>query len=433
MKPSQFNLLTEHAETGDLLVFNTRNGALLAFPPEVSQAVRAALSSGDTDGVDDTVASALVDNEIIVTPDRNEVDEVLARVALGIEDQNRLDVFLLPNMNCNFACPYCYEEHRPSQMEPDVEDRVIGWFEEMAPLFKVVLVSWFGGEPLLSYRQLLRMQTKIRQICDQSGTIFNSHITTNGYLLSEERANALVAQDLLSYQVTIDGPPDVHNGSRILRGDGDSFERVFGNVNSLAANHPNTNIKLRVNFDPETLTRVPELLEMFAEDIRPQLHLVLERIFGNNLFIGKGPTQVARETEEMYAVARDLGFAVTTTPLDPGKLTYCYADRENQFLFTHTGDVFKCTVSEFDSKDRLGYLSETGAIVWDGKGYEDWMGVPAVDAECRTCTYLPMCMGGCRKNRYHRGHASDDCTLPFAALDMRASQRYDMILKEVTT
>ena len=136
------------------------------------------------------------------------------------------------------------------------------------------------------------------------------------------------------------------------------------------------------------------------------------------------PARLALKTEQMYDLARRMGFAITTTPLDPGKLNYCYADRENQFLFTHLGDVFKCTVSTFESKDRLGFLGDEGQVVWEGARLDDWMTVPAIDDECRSCGYLPMCMGGCRKVRHARGHASDDCTTPFAALDERVRQKY---------
>ncbi len=431
MRPSQFNLITEYAPTGEQLVFNTKNGALIALPDVLKSDLHALCEGASEHEVDRGVWEAMVQNGFMVDDSTNEVEVVLDRVAMGIEDQNRLDVFILPNMNCNFECPYCYEDHRPSQMSDDTEDRIVTWFERIAPNFKVVLVSWFGGEPMLSYERMLRLQGRISEVCSQAGTVLNSHITTNGYLLSPDRAAPLVKAGLRSYQITMDGPPDIHNASRILRGDGDSFDRIFSNVCSLAESHSETNIKLRVNFDPETLTRLPELLEMFPANIRPRLHLVLERIFGQGrLFIGKGPQQVARDTEMMYELARSMGFAITTTPLDPGKLTYCYADRENQVLFTHSGDVFKCTVSDFDSADRLGYLEESGTIAWEGDAYRDWMGVPIIDDACRTCTYLPMCMGGCRKNRYHRGHASDDCTLPFAALDLRVQQRYESMIKE---
>ena len=427
MKASQFNLLTHDTTTGDLLVFNTASGGLVAIPRELEAEARLALA-GDAAGTGEDASGLhqlFADNGLIVDQSLDEVQRVLDRLALGIRDSNRLDVFILPNMNCNFACPYCYEQHRPSQMDIDVEDRLVRWFERTAPLFKVVLVSWFGGEPLLSHDRIVRVQGRVSAICAAAGVECNAHITTNGYLLSPERAADLVGAGVLSYQVTMDGPPEIHNRMRVLKGPGDSFERVFANLCNLVDAHPETNVKLRVNFNLETLPHVPELLERFPIVLRPRLHLVLEKLFGDDLvFIGQSPKKIAQATEAMYGLAGKMGFAITTTPLDPGKLTYCYADRENQFLFTHTGDVFKCTVSTFDPADRLGFLTDNGRVQWEGSAYSEWMAIPAIDEECRSCTYLPMCMGGCRKVRYARGHASSDCTVPFAALDERVRQRY---------
>lgn len=426
MKPSQFNLVTDYEPTGEVLAFNTSTGALVAFPQESGHTVREALSASPEPCPDDhPVIDVLTEHGFLIREDDDEVGTVLKRLQLGINDPNRLDVFVLPNMKCNFACPYCFEEHRASRMSDEVVARLLSWFEQTVPHFKVVLVSWFGGEPLLSFDRLLVVQQAVRDICVRAGVDFNAHITTNGYLLTPERAASLTAAGLHSYQITMDGPPEIHNKGRVLKGRGDSFEKIFSNLCALAVNEPTANIKLRVNFDAETLPHVPELLEMFPAALRPRLNLVLERIFGQgSLYVKHSMRELAQATESVYEVARSLGFATTMASLKPNQLTYCYADRVSQFVFNHTGDVFKCTVGNFTPEERLGTLSETGRVAWEGESYDDWMAIPAVDDKCRACTFLPMCMGGCRKTRKYTGRSSDDCTMPFEALDERVRQRY---------
>lgn len=433
MKGSQFNVITDYAPTGETLLFNTASGALVSFPRSESATVHAVLD-GDTHSQHTEVAALLRQHGFAIEAAHDEVAEVLGRVQTGIEDQNRLDVFLLPNMNCNFACPYCYEDHRHSQMGEAVEAGILQWFAHEIPRTKALLVSWFGGEPMLSYECMHRIQRQVQIMAGEAGITFNAHITTNGYLLSPTRAAALCDSGILSYQITMDGPPDIHNERRLLRGPGDSFDRVFDNLCSLANDQPRAHIKLRVNFDMDTLARVPELLEMVPSHLRPRMNLVLERIFGQGaIFIGLGRDHVARATEAMYNTGRELGFEVTAAPLGPTQLTYCYADRQRQILFTHTGDVFKCTVSKFQPEERLGKLEEDGSIAWEPGRLPAWMAVPAVDEECRACTYLPMCMGGCRKTRFEKGHASADCTLPFAAMDLRVRQMYATTLVDETS
>jgi uncharacterized protein len=431
LKPSQFNVTTVYPETSELLVLNTSSGALAAFDPDDRETVEAVLA-GATAAAHPELLDLLVQQGFLVGGDLDEFSQVTSWNDLGIHDPNRLDVFVLPNMNCNFACPYCYEDHRPSQMSDEVANRILRWFEVAAPRTKLVLLSWFGGEPLLSFDRLVSMQRDVKELCERVGTGFNSHITTNGYLLTPARAQVLLDAGLRSYQITVDGPPDVHNDSRVLRGPGNSFERVFGNLCALAELEPKANIKLRVNFTPTTLNRVPELLELVPAHLRGSMHLVLERIFGDEgLYIGMSPTRLARATERCYDVARSMGFAVTITPLSPGKLTYCYADRDNQILFNHVGDVFKCTVSEFKTEDRLGFLTDDGAISWEGSRRQEWEQVEAFDEKCHTCSFAPMCMGGCRKVRHANGAVGDDCTLPFAALPERMQSRYRSMLGPV--
>lgn len=435
MKPSQFNVVTDFEPTGEVLAFNTSTGALAAFPGKSSSAVREALNSrGGSIPEDGAVVDALTEHGFLIQDDDDEIQTVLRRLQLGINDPNRLDVFILPNMKCNFACPYCFEEHRASQMSDEVMENLLSWFEQTIPNFKVVLLSWFGGEPLLSFKRLVEIQQAVGEMCDRAGVACSAHITTNGYLLTPERAAELTASGVHSYQITMDGPPEIHNKGRVLKGPGDSFDRVFENLCALATNEDQANIKLRVNYDAETLPHVPELLEMFPASIRPRLNLVLERIFGQgSLYKKQSMRELARATEATYEVARSMGFVATTAGLRPSQLTYCYADRVSEFVFNHEGDVFKCTVGNFTAEESLGTLTDTGRVAWKGEDYDEWMEIPAVDDQCRACTFLPMCMGGCRKTRKYTGRSSDDCMLPFAALDERIQQRYAATLESKAT
>lgn len=421
-KPSQFTISTTHEPSGDLLLFNTSSGAVAAFPSDLSDDVGLAMRSAA--GANPEVIDALSTAGFLVDEDRDEVGEVMRRLAMGISDPNRLDLFILPNMKCNFGCPYCYENHHASRLSDAVRDRILAWVERMVPQFKLVLVSWFGGEPMLSHDRVIEMQQRIVEICRANDVEIAAHITTNGYLLTSDRAAELMSVGVHSYQVTMDGPPRIHNVGRQLKGGGASFDAVFGNLCALAEQQPDAHIKLRVNFDHETIGHVPELLQMFPDHVRSRLNLVLEPIFGQAPLDKKPIRGVAQAAERVYGIARELGFNTPTAQLKPTQLTYCYADRASEFVFNHVGDVFKCTVGNFTAKERLGALDDDGRVIWDGAEYDDWMAIPAVDDACRKCTYLPMCMGGCRKTRKYTGRSSADCTMPFEALDVRVQQRY---------
>ena len=106
------------------------------------------------------------------------------------------------------------------------------------------------------------------------------------------------------------------------------------------------------------------------------------------------------------------------------KGTYCYADRSRQYTINFNGDVFKCTVSKFDSKYRFGYLTDNGSLALEGHRWDDWMNIDGLEEKCVSCVYMPMCMGGCRKVRGMWGTVGADCTLPFLGLSERVMKAY---------
>ena len=160
MKASRFNFRTYYSPTNETLLFNTLTGAFVALDEDTTKKVDS-LFNGYND-CDDTLSQDLAEQGFLVSEDFDEIAIVLERNRLGIQDGNRLDVIVMPNMNCNFACPYCYEDHQKSAMTVEVEQRLINWLEKMIPRFKVVLISWFGGEPLLSYETVIKVQEKLK-------------------------------------------------------------------------------------------------------------------------------------------------------------------------------------------------------------------------------------------------------------------------------
>lgn len=429
MKTSRFNFPTSYPATGEELLFNTLTGAFVAVDMETAERARWLFDHPGNTSEDPDLAAFLFEHGFLVDDAMDEDAIVHERNRLGINDPNRLDVIVMPNMNCNLACTYCYEEHAKSAMSDETAAHLLSWFERMIPQFKVVLLSWFGGEPLLSYHRVVEIQQAVHQLAKDHDVVFSSHITTNGYSLSPDRAGRLLSLDLYSYQITLDGEPALHNAMRPLRGGGDTFERIMRNVCALVRMSRKVSVKLRVNYNETNLENIPRLLALFPEDVRPQLDVVYERIFGEGYskFIDTMPQRyVGTRVEELYALAESLGFSVSMNPIEPDRLTYCYADRKSQFVINYNGDVFKCTVDKFDSKDRLGWLGPHGELTWEEKGdrVKKWHGVPAFEEKCYSCVFMPMCMGGCRKVRGREGTVGDACKLPFAGFDVRLRHRY---------
>ena len=418
MKASRFNIVVDQPKSEDVLLFNTLYGGLTAWDRSEFPIAQHCLDEPNRPGADQAsilVKKKLVDSKYIVEDEADEIAIVKNRKLLGMRDTNRLDIVIMPNLTCNLACPYCYESHTPSAFMVDSTEQAIKcWLERSIPMFKVVLLNWFGGEPLLSYKRITSISKHAQEVCDANSVALLTNITTNGYLLDERRIRELTGMGILSYQITVDGPASIHNKMRPLRKGGGSFDRIFDNILILARADKRVRVSLRVNFNHHNLHTIPELLTLFPEDVRSQLRVVYEPIFGEECLSATQnipADKIASHMVAYYRLAKELGYDVTLGGLGIGKLVYCYAERENQLIISYNGDLFKCTVCGFSREERIGILSSEGEVTFDQERWNKWFGMELFDEKCAGCKFLPLCMGGCRKTRREDASTGSFCAL----------------------
>ena len=130
-------------------------------------------------------------------------------------------------------------------------------------------------------------------------------------------------------------PPEIHNKTRVLTSGKGSFDRVRSNILLLAQADKRVNISLRINFNHNNLHSIPELLALFPPEVRPQLRVVYEPIFGaSELSATKNISseEISLSITKYYELASEMGFNVVLGGLGIGKLVYCYAEREDQYI-----------------------------------------------------------------------------------------------------
>lgn len=416
MKASAYNLRFERASAGQVVLYNTLNGALTCWDSDEVAAVDAALCHLGG-GSSCQVGEILLDLGYLVADEIDELAVIKERKRAGASDSNRLDVVVMPTLSCNFACRYCYEVPRPGTMSERVERNLTDWLLAELHARKFVLLLWFGGEPLLCVDTIARVSSAVReQAAGLNGVEVAAHVTTNGYLLTEGVAGQLGRAGVLDYQITVDGPAECHDALRVLHDGKATFRRVFDNVIGLLRGNPAVTVTLRVNFNHNNLDRVPELLRAVPEEIRQRVRPVLEPIFGA-CDLGAAaqlePHATSALLQSHYSLARSLGFSAPAPlhALLPGKLVYCYAERDAQVVVTPEGDLFKCTVSGFDPSQRVGRLGEGGRLEVDASRWSQWVAPDDFAEDCVRCVYLPLCMGGCRKLRLQEDRRGAGCSL----------------------
>lgn len=416
MKASLFNLY-ENIQYEEIVLFNTLHGSITIWNKEGFQIAKQLLDNLDFNALDEKtklVMDTLVEGKYIIDDIVNEIEIIENRKACGMKDDHNLDVVIVPNMACNFACPYCFETHIPdSFMTDENAESIKRWLKKQIPKHKTLSLNWFGGEPLLSFERIISMSNYVNEICTVHDVKSLISITTNGYLLDKTRIKGLLDVGIYNYHITVDGPPEFHNKTRVLKDGTGSFLKIFENILLLVEADDSVHICLRVNFNHNNIHAIPDLLQLFPEEIRPRLSVLYEPIFGKKSWSAKDNISAEKISSEMinnYHLAQQIGYNIFYRNIEVGKSVYCPSEKENHFVFHYNGDIFKCNAN-LNSKERFGYINSEGEIVRNKEQWDKWAGVGMFGKKCYSCKYLPLCMGGCRNMRLSCDDPGGFCTL----------------------
>ncbi|GAG67728.1 unnamed protein product [marine sediment metagenome] len=125
---------------------------------------------------------------------------------------------------------------------------------------KVDSVELFGGEPLLlKSKPLIKKILKFAKDKDAPITI-----VTNGVMAKDFIDILLIVKEKIEMlQITVDGPPEVHDKRRKHPSGKGSFNQISKSIDLLLKNNINTNI--RVNIDNTNIEDIPGLYEYISK------------------------------------------------------------------------------------------------------------------------------------------------------------------------
>lgn len=298
---------------------------------------------------------------------------------------NRFMITVMVTNACNFRCVYCTQEHLVRHLEDTVADALLKLITKKAPKVREIKIGWFGGEPLLGYERIVSLMREARKICEENQCRLTSEMTTNGYLLNEERVAELDSLSLCSMQITMDGSRDAHNTTRKLADGSGTYDKVLENI--LLAAKQGIRVTLRMNVSEENYNALEELLSEIPEEHRHLLNVSIANVFQNEEKIS---------VYEILKRALELGYRVMQR-----KNVYasCHACFQHSVVVDTDGSLLLCTNA--GGEKRVGYLDAEGNICMEQKG--KWCRLKEASAldnpECRKCKELPLCVEGCNLGR----------------------------------
>jgi uncharacterized protein len=428
LKASRYNYSTRLA-SGDLLLFNGATRAVAAFrgtdADVAAGLLQRCVASPPASRRATLIARYLAKNGFLLRCDADEIEALRVRCRTGSADAGDVHLILLPTLDCNARCCYCYEDRRATAMSRDVIERVSRWGELALPGRRALTLSWFGGEPLLELATVVELSGFFRDLCRALGLGFRNMMTTNGYLLTQEVAGELGDVGVSHFNITIDGCRDWHDRFRPHEKGGGTYDRAVEGACSVLSHIPEAHVTIRVNYTDESLDAAGGFLFDLPANARSRVSVYFREVFGQQGHRVSARVKTTREAM-LYRAVVECGVAVDLESMLLGpKATHCYADRKAAMVVSPTGDVFKCALGKFSPRDRLGRIDGNGRVQWDRVAIEKWNAPdPFDDPECLLCVHLPLCMGGCRARRAS-GREKGGCTQPFEHIDMLLEQIFE--------
>lgn len=396
-KPSAYNHRTALPE-GDVLYFNFYTLNLMALSSRQAAAaerllrdpskIRGKRISGLT--------KQLIDKGFLVDARLDETD-LLRRLRQQARSRpGSLGLTILPTLACNFRCVYCYEAHRPQSMGPEVEAAVLRLAEDRLAAEGELSVTWFGGEPLLRMDIIERLSGAFIDLCGRRGARYTASMISNGYLLTRETAERLSALKVARVQVTLDGPPEIHDVRRPLAGGGGTFATILENLQEASQL---LRINLRVNVDRSNRASVPGLLDLLVrEGLGPSVFPYLGQT--------RPYTAVCQDVAALCLSDEDFSLFELETGMEmikrglggyslpQSRNVYCMAERENHWVVAPWGGLMKCWNDASDPGLEAAHLLEPMTPRRE-ENARRWRSRDPFESECRMCPLLPVCAGGC--------------------------------------
>ena len=340
----------------------------------------------------------LIEGGFIIADDVNELNIIRAKNKEACNSPN-YNLVILPTLNCNFRCWYCYENHTTYKMSEQTVEKIQKYIQNIIDnnTIKSLNIEWFGGEPFLHFKNIIKpISLYAKNKCQERNILFSVGATSNGYLINEKIAKEFVDIDFKHIQITLDGEKSLHDKTRVAP-NGSSFEKILKNINFVCEVNPIVTITIRINYDEKNF--LPSLLfSQIKESIDEKNHhrcsFLLRKVWQVE-HVAKADEKILEFIQLIKESSFNYNFGDFNMDFMP-----CYAAHKNMKLITPYGSIGKCTAKKDFEEQAIGFINDEGVIKWGNNlPFDDIYATPLFENEkCLNCKKLPLCMGNCPKN-----------------------------------
>ena len=421
-KPSNYSYIWPLEESNNLLIFNSLTTRLAEIPSifknllESKQIDLSGLSAEQKNMINELKKDGFLIDEWV-----DELKIIKYVSASQKYSKDGLSLTIAPTLDCNFRCTYCYQGEKSTgiMMPEEVQNAIVEYISKQAKRVERIGIVWFGGEPLLAKDIIYRLSSEINDLAKKNDCIITYSMITNGSLFDNDSIYRLKNYGVKNIQITLDGPPDIHNKRRTMIEKGeprDSFGIIVSNIKELLKNE--MNVHIRVNIDIENMHSTEEFLDILVSSGIKNLNIHPAQVspYTDACKSVEGAClnnkQFAEVGSKFYELLIEKGFITDYSSIYPErKAIYCGASHINSYSIDPDGLIYKCW-SDFGSfENNLGNIMDLSKGKNLKASHISWLTWDPFDFnQCRKCKFLPLCMGGCPHNGMKLNGGRPECS-----------------------
>ena len=359
------------------------------------------------DSMDDAspIFANLIKQGFLVENGINEFDRVVREYNEYINNNNpeTIQFTIALTTACNLKCVYCFEEkNKPEFAKAETLQMIAKYIRHKLSTHKGIKnlhITWFGGEPMLTYDQIILISKQLIKICEQNKVQYSANMVTNGLLLTEEKLKVLSEHGVRSIQITLDGTPD--ECAAIKKGKKEDFEKLIDNIPLFAKI---VKVKVRLNICKNNIHGIEELYNKLTKLDPPLAKVYISKIEKyNDQLTECSPLEEEEYTdiviEQMNSVSESINNLNTISRFPKRRKAFCGSMQKHSCAIGPDGSIYVCEHSLGDKSHAVGNVRHF--LFYQNKKeteYKKYTMKP-YDTGCALCKMFPICLGGCPANK----------------------------------
>ncbi|MCK4259828.1 MAG: SPASM domain-containing protein [Halanaerobiales bacterium] len=404
MKLSNYNITSEISNK-ELILSNLLSGAIISINKESYYLIQ----NNREDEISSSLLNKLKIGRFLIPDNFDELNFIQTKFFYNKFRTDLLSLTILPTLDCNFDCSYCYENNTISYMSEEIANKLVNFTARNLAGKKDFSVAWYGGEPLLAASKIWDLSKVFIAMSKKIGVRYDASMITNGALLTPENVHKLIEHKIQTIQVTIDGPRDIHNKMRPFSSRfskiPDSYDLILDNV---AYACEKIAVNIRINLGQDNYEQLEKLLNSSKfNKLKDRVNIYISPLlpFGTGSKVNDHNFHTKCFDHPSFAnIEANLSDKIKKAGFEAGydfdgsKCSCCRAVCLNHWVVDPEGNLLKCWDSLGDSTGIVGHISEPPKEepMFQNHNLFQWISYsPLNNIDCKQCKFLPLCMGGC--------------------------------------